>query len=764
MSLTGLLRPLRARADLIALGAVYLAMYALPVGAPLGIQISGGAYGAVLALQAIGMVLVLRTGRLINFAQVQFGALSAVLFYELVSHVQLALFASRICPRCFGGVSNDPVFNQSHPDKFLAALESSGHHSWVVANFWLALVVSLLLAPVLSWLIYVTVMRRFNEAPRLIATVATIAVGSVLTAAASWVPNHLFQDLPGTPNSFRIPLRSVDLVISPVHFHLGDLVALAVPLVLLIGISGLLLFSDLGGAMAAAAENPRRALTLGISVVRVASTSWALAGLLSGVAAIITVLQTQASGQSSQIGGLDVTTLVQILAAVVFARMVSPWLAVAASVLLGIIDHVLLWNYSSPVPYQGFVLLPLIAGALLLQPSHGSRAEEQATASYLGAREARPTPRQLRHLPVVEGWTRTGSFLLAVSLLGFPFVFSPSQVSLGSSLVITAIIGLSLLVLTGWAGQISLGQFGFAAIGGYVTTLLAGHGGVPMPVCLVAGGIAGGAVAMLVGIPALRLRGLHLAVTTLAFSLATAQVVTNGDYLAKYLPTTIRRPSFLGINLNDEKSYFYFCLVLLVLAVVGVAGLRHSRTARVLIACRDNEQAGQSFGVSLLRARMEAFAISGFLAAFAGGLLAYHEHGLQALAFAPAQSLNLFLLMILGGLGSILGPILGVAYLGIFTLYNNPLTTLLATGLGTLGVMLMMPGGLSGLAFRARDGMLRRVAIRHRISVPSLLGDTGVDALSRRAPIAAKQRSGRQVFVPERYSLAGQLADAESRS
>jgi hypothetical protein len=107
---------------------------------------------------------------------------------------------------------------------------------------------------------------------------------------------------------------------------------------------------------------------------------------------------------------------------------------------------------------------------------------------------------------------------------------------------------------------------------------------------------------------------------------------------------------------------------------------------------------------------------------------------------------------------------LGVAYLGVFTLFNNPLTLLFATGLGTLGVMLMLPGGLSGLAFRARDGMLRRVAIRHRIAVPSLLGDTGVDALSRRAPIAAKQRAGRAIFVPERYSLAGQLADSEGRS
>jgi branched-chain amino acid transport system permease protein len=367
-------------------------------------------------------------------------------------------------------------------------------------------------------------------------------------------------------------------------------------------------------------------------------------------------------------------------------------------------------------------------------------------------------------VPVVETWTRFGIGAVAVVLIGFPFVMSPDQVSLGSSMLITAIIGLSLLILTGWAGQISLGQFAFAAVGGYMTTLLGGRAGLPMPIALIAGGAVGAAVATGVGIPALRLRGMHLAVTTLVFSLATTQVVTNGDYLAHFLPGTMDRPQFLGVDLNDERSFFYVCLGLLALCIVAVAGLRRSRTARVLIACRDNEQAGQSFGISLLRARMEAFALSGFLAAFAGGLLAYHEHGLQALAFAPGQSLNLFLLMILGGLGSTLGPLLGVTYLAAFTLFNNPLLVQLSTGAGTLAAMMMLPGGLSGLAFRVRDAMLRRVAIRHRIPVPALLGDNGIDALLRRAPLATKSRAGKPVFVPERYSLAGQLADAEGRT
>ncbi len=757
------LQPLRRRADLVALLVTYAVLYLLPAHAPFGIQLAGASTGALLALQAIGMVLVLRSTRIINFAQVQLGALTGVVFYELVSHVQLALVVQQMCS-CLSGVSSDSAFNQSHPDKFLQALQSHGHGGWVAANFWASLVVALLLAPLLSWAIYTLVIRRFSNAPRLIATVATAALGAVLTGVAEWVPANLFQDLPGTRPSFSVPLPAVDSVIGPVHFHLADFIALGVPLVLLAGISAVLLFSDLGGAMEAAADNARRALTLGISVTRVASVSWAFAGLLSGFAAVITVMQAGNALAASSGSVFDVPTLVQILAAVVFARMASPWIAAGASVLLGVVEHVLFWNFSSPVPYQGFLLLPLIAGALLLQPARISRAEEEATASYLGAREARPTPRQLRHLPAVEGWRRAAFVAVAVLLAGFPFVMAPDQVSVGSSLLLTGVIGLSLLVLTGWAGQISLGQFAFAALGGYVAAVLGGNLGVPMPLSVLAGGIAGAGVATAIGVPALRLRGMHLAVVTLAFSLSTALVVTNSDYLGRFLPASMDRPQVLGIDFNDEKTFFYLCLGVLILAAVVVAGLRRSRTGRVLIATRDNEQAGQSFGVSLLRARIEAFAVSGFLAAVAGGMLVYGQHGLQPQTFAPGQSVYIFLLMVMGGLGSILGPMLGVVYFAAFTLFTNQLTLLLATGIGTLFVMIALPGGISAFAFRVRDAMLRRVAIRHRIPVPSLLGDTGVDVLMRRAPVAPKSASGRRVFVPERYSLAGQHADAEGGS
>src|SRR5207302_2439681 len=105
------------------------------------------------------------------------------------------------------------------------------------------------------------------------------------------------------------------------------------------------------------------------------------------------------------------------------------------------------------------------------------------------------------------------------------------------------------------------------------------------------------------------------------------------------------------------------------LTVLAVVGLRRSRTARALIACRDNEQAGQSFGINVFRARLEAFVIAGFIAAVAGGLFAYQQHNVTTLGFGPDKSLDVFLLTVIGGLGSVAGPLVGSLFQGVFVLF-----------------------------------------------------------------------------------------------
>src|SRR5581483_917462 len=437
-------------------------------------------------------------------------------------------------------------------------------------------------------------------------------------------------------------------------------------------------------AVRAAAEDPQRAQTLGISIVRTSGSVWALAGLLSGLAVVLPEISTQAAGLNT--GAVDASTLLVVLAAVALGRMSSIPMAVAGAMALGVVAKVMLWMTGTQVPFNA-VLLGVIAAAFLLTHRHReSRAEQEAGAAYLAAKEVRPIPPELRHLPAVRGMVRWSIALAAAVLAAIPVIAAPGQTGIVSLLFIEAIVALSVLVLTGWAGQVSLGQFAFVGIGAYVAAVLRDRMGLDILPCIVVAAAVGGVASVLIGLPALRLRGFHLAVSTLAFALMVSTLVLDPTFLGRWLPSGVTRPLFLGVPLEDERWFYFFCLVLLVVAVVVVTGLKRGRVARVLVACRDNDAAAQSFGVNLVAARLQAFAISGALAAGAGALFVFHEHAVDPVSFIPAVSINIFLIAVVGGLGSIAGPLIGMVFFGILLLFQNPLLTTLGTGAGLIAV------------------------------------------------------------------------------
>jgi branched-chain amino acid transport system permease protein len=749
------LHGLGRRGDLVALVALTAgAVFLLPKPTPAGIGALGLGDGARLALTALGMILVLRSNRIINFAQVQLGLISGLVFYELVNHQQLVLLVHMACPGCVSGVPADDVYLQQDPQAFTQALLANHHLGWIQANFWLSLLIALPLAPLLSWLAYRMILSRFARAPRLVATVATIALGQVLYAMLAFLPG-LFQDQQNRPPSMYIPLPDPNLSFGKAVFHIGDIATVVAFVAVCAGLALFFLRSRTGIAVRAAAENPQRAESLGISTRTLSSISWSMAGFLAGVGSILAVLAT--NGQST-LTGTDTTGLVEVLAVVAFARLANLPISAGAALLVGVLDQALFWNFGSRVPFQA-LLFVLVCGALLLQRHRASRAEQEANTAYLASREARPIPPELRRVPVVDAWLRWFAAAVVILIGGFPLAMSGPDVNLVSLIFVDAMLGLSLLVLTGWAGQISLGQMAFAAVGAYVTAVLSARFGLDIMLTLAIAGVAGAVTSCLVGIPVFRLRGIYLAVATVAFALGTTVFLLNPTYLGRMLPSSIDRPTLLGLSLDDEKVFYYFTLAFLVLTVAAVAGLRRSRTARALIAARDNEGQAQSFGINLLRVRLEAFAVSGFIAAVAGGLFAFHEHGVSAGNFTGDASINIFLMTVLGGLGSLAGPLLGAAYTAVFSLMHSPVVDLLNTGLGTLVVLMLFPGGLSSILYSARDAMLRRVATRHRIVVPSLFADRQAGAEDGRAPVAPNLGDGRRpAFVPQRYRLEGQWA------
>jgi branched-chain amino acid transport system permease protein len=321
--------------------------------------------------------------------------------------------------------------------------------------------------------------------------------------------------------------------------------------------------------------------------------------------------------------------------------------------------------------------------------------------------------------------------------------------------LLLAVAGMSLLVLTGWAGLVSLGQFAFAAVGAWT----AAASGLPFPLAVLLGVLAGAAVAVVVGLPALRLQPLTLAISTLAFAAAVPAVLLNPDAFGRALPDELPRPLLLGIRLDSQRSFYYLALVVLALVVGAVTGLRRSRTARALLAGRDNEAAAQSFGISLLRARLQAFALSGGAAALAGALFAYQQTGVKTESFAVGTSLLVFTFTVIGGLGSVGGPLAGFALLAVLdlTVAGHPTVLALVNGLGGLLLLLAAPGGLAQVLLDVRDGVLRRIARRNGVAVPGL--DRGPAQSDGVAPIVPKTRSGGgTVFVPRTYALDGDWA------
>ncbi|MCU1451015.1 MAG: ABC-type branched-chain amino acid transport system, permease component, partial [Acidimicrobiales bacterium] len=191
----------------------------------------------------------------------------------------------------------------------------------------------------------------------------------------------------------------------------------------------------------------------------------------------------------------------------------------------------------------------------------------------------------------------------------------------------------------------------------------------------------------------------------------------------------VPRPILFGkFDTGSEWTFYYLILAVLALVLYSVHSFRHSRAGRVLIASRDNARGAQSFGVSVVRARLFAFAMSGFIAAVAGSLFAFQQQGLSTTFFGADKSILLFTLVVVGGMASPTGAVLGAAYYtGVSYAINSPLAFLFVQGIGLLIILLVLPGGLGGALYDVRDAVLRWIAARRGIVVSSLLADRRVD-------------------------------------
>ena len=664
-----------ARGRAVAITVTVLVVWAiagavLPSGLPFGVILLGLVLGGLYGLTAMGLVLVYRSSRIINFAQVEIGGLAAVVAQVMVRG-----------------------WNQS---------------------YFLAVPIGIAVALGTGALIDVIVVRRFFNAPRLILTVATIGLLQILGAAEIKIPTLVSSNLKAI-DKFETPFHA-HFTVGPIVFR-GDhvLVMVVVPL-LLLGLSWFFSRSDIGIAVRAAADSNERALLLGIPVRRLSLITWVLAAGLSGIAAILSV---PILGTDLGVIGGPVALLAPLAAAVI-ARMESLPVAVAAGLGIGVFQQAVFWNYprSSTVDVGLFVIIIV---ALLLQRRRVSRVDDAGLGGYIAVREVRPIPAALRNLPEVR-WGRTGLLAtLAVLAVLVPFVLSDARVILLTYITLYAIIAISLVVLTGWAGQISLGQFAFVGLGAAVSASLLVHAGADFLLAMLVAAIVGAVLAVLVGIPALRIQGLFLAVATLAFAVPVSTFLLNSRYFPTLNPSQFQRPILLGrFNLEDPLTFYFVCVGALLVVIALARNFRRSRAGRAVVAVRDNERGAAAYAINPVRAKLTAFAFSGAIAGFAGAFYAVGLRGIPFSGFDPLLSVEVFTAVVVGGLGSIPGALLGAAYVEGAQYFLTGSGRLLATGGGLLILLMVVPGGLGEVMYTVRDRLLRIIAGRRGLSVPSL--------------------------------------------
>ena len=609
--------------------------------------------------------------------------------------------------------------------------------------FWLAALAAVVVGTLAGTVVELVVVRRLFDAAPVTLLVATIGVAQLAVAVVRALP------------PIEGALRASYPVALDGAWEVGGIrvagpqltILLAVP-VLAVGLTWLLNRTTLGRAVAAAADNPRLARTVGINPKVVSTAVWAIAGFLSTISMVLI------SGQSGRVAGLadlGPNTMVRALAAAVLTGMASFRGALWAGVGIGLVQALVRFN----LPEQTGMVDMLLFVAVLVAVAVRSRRDDPAQGTFPGmAARAAAVPARLRSVWWARHIDRLALGLLLAAGVALPLVVTqPSSQLVYSTVLAFAVCATSLTVLTGWAGQLSLGQMGFAGLGALLAAALA-RGldtelvdlpALTFPTAVAVAALAIAVLAGLIGALALRVRGLLLAVITFAFGLAAAQYLYRRSVLSDGAASSVRfaRSDLWGLDLASQRTYYYVVLAVLVLVLAVVARLRATGAGRSTIAVRDNPTGAAAFTVSPFRSKVVAFALSGGLAGLGGALLAgaVGSVPLTERFFQVEDSLALVAIVVIGGLGSTSGPVLGAIWVvGLPALFpDNELVPLFASSLGLLVLLLYLPGGLVDVPHRLRARLLA--------------------AAERRLPPAEATASRTTTVGPERAAPAPPSAD-----
>ncbi|WP_329410452.1 branched-chain amino acid ABC transporter permease/ATP-binding protein [Nocardia vinacea] len=500
--------------------------------------------------------------------------------------------------------------------------------------------------------------------------------------------------------------------------------------------------TSFGRATEAVAEVPRVAAMLGHSPNRIAATNWAIGSGLAGLAgcliAPITGLQTS-----------DLSNLViPAIAAAVLSRLRSFPGALAAGLLVGMIEavvsrYVTAPGWGSAVPFLLILVLLVIRGTGLPLRGH-----------------------LLQRLPEVSSGTFPRRYLVVLLILLLGVIqFAPAMWTTAVLFsALAAIVGLSVVVVTGYAGQISLAPYGMAAIGGLLAAQLSSRLHISLLPAMLIGAFAATVVGILVALPAIRTRGINLAIVTLGLGVVISDVVlANPQYSGGQDGIYIGDVTVFGSSVSSIVHLDrYAALVVLILVglLLVTMNLRRGVSGRKMIAVRDNERAAASLGVKVASVKLTAFAVSSFIAAIGGVLIVFQfstasfEYG-----FSNLSSITLVGLVVLGGLGYSSGAVFGSLLVagGVFGQLLHDWSAIdnylgLIGGLAIIVQLLTAPNGVMPENFAFAKVFSRRVARRFDLSRAPSKSDPVVGELVAGVSAAAHKRV---VVRPMRLEVRG---------
>ena len=541
-------------------------------------------------------------------------------------------------------------------------------------GLWASLATSTLLAAVLGLAVFGLVFRPLRRAPALAKVVASVGLLAVLQAVAVLWFGTDSRPVPGLlPSS---PILVLGVVVPRDRLLLAGVVVLAAA-----GLWALSRFTRFGLASRAMAEDETAVALLGWSPDALAAANWVLAAVLAGLAGILV-------GPLTALNPVTTTLLiVPALAAALVGRLTSFGATVAAALALGMGQSLILklqdeWTWIPRYGIREALPLLVIVAALAFGAGAGlGRGAAVQDPLPLAGRARRP----LR-------WAAAG---VVAGLAGLLLLHGQARLGLVNSMV-GAVICLSIVVLTGYVGQISLAQMAFAGVAGFSLAKLAGGLGVPFPLAPLLAAILATVVGVVVGLPALRLRGQSLAVVTLAAAIAVEEIVFKSPLLTGgFEGTTVPE---LPTGQAGSRWFGVAALAVLTAVALGVAALRRGPAGRRFLAVRANERAAAACGVDLTATKLAAFALSAFVAGVGGTLLGYGQGRLSFASFGVFVSLAYLAVTYLGGIAGIAGALVGSLLVPgglVFNLAGGRFQ-LLASGLGLIAVAILRPQGVVG--------------------------------------------------------------------